>query len=121
MAQEKEEAERTAKRIKLEMIENMCENSLTEDKKTQLLDIVETWVCEIKHACEEEEMRANQEKAGAWDDVKGGELRVKDVMGARDEEIKYMQSRGIWKLVKKKGKLGQDWQSAHQRQMGGYK
>ena len=37
----------------------------------------------------------------AWDDVKGGELRVEDVKRARKEEVEYMEKRGLWKRVSK--------------------
>ena len=32
----------------------------------------------------------------AWDDARGGELRVKDVRKAHREEVGFMQGRGIW-------------------------
>jgi hypothetical protein len=35
----------------------------------------------------------------AWDDVDGGELRVKDVRKARKEELDYMVKKGIWDVV----------------------
>ena len=31
-----------------------------------------------------------------WDDVKGGELKVKDVIEARKNVVDYMRKRGIW-------------------------
>ena len=35
----------------------------------------------------------------AWDDVKGGKLKVEGVKKARKEEVNYMIKRGIWKVV----------------------
>ena len=35
----------------------------------------------------------------AWDDVNGGELDKRKVDEARREEVKYMQARGLWKVV----------------------
>ena len=37
--------------------------------------------------------------SGAWDDVRGGDLPVEKVREARNEEIKFMQSKGIWEVV----------------------
>ena len=34
----------------------------------------------------------------AWDDVKGGELPIKEVKAARKEEFTYMEKREIWGL-----------------------
>ena len=49
---------------------------------------------EREHKKETEKLR--EEGEWAWDDVKGGKLRVEDVKKARREEVQYMKKRGIW-------------------------
>ena len=39
------------------------------------------------------------EQPSAWDDVHGGQLPIAEVKAARQEEVEYMQARGIWKVV----------------------
>ena len=46
---------------------------------------------------DEEENELDQ--PSAWGDVHGGTLPIKDVQEARMEEVQYMQSHGIWKVV----------------------
>ena len=45
--------------------------------------------------------KADDEEGGeeiAWDDVKGGRLKAKDVQKARKEEVTYMQDKQIWEV-----------------------
>ena len=42
------------------------------------------------------EEEREEEEMGAWDDVHGGDLPVKEVKAARKEEIGYMGGRNIW-------------------------
>jgi hypothetical protein len=55
-------------------------------------------VLEIKRGVEEH-MEGEEEFQGAWDDVKGGYLRMEDVMAGRAEEVNYMVGRRIWSEV----------------------
>ena len=58
----------------------------------QVVNLMESWVQEVKDAgFEEESFKGNWE---AWDDVKGGKLPYKLVKDARREEVKYMVDRG---------------------------
>ena len=57
---------------------------------------MEAWVCEVRQACEDEHRVEDQQWLVAWDDVRGGELKLKEVLDAREEEVGFMQMRGIW-------------------------
>ena len=60
---------------------------------------VEAWIEEVRtdreREAEEEEVRTST----AWDDVRGGELKIEDVQKARREEVEYMERRGLWERV----------------------
>jgi hypothetical protein len=58
--------------------------------------LVEEWVKEIQDVGVEED--EEDEATGAWDDVHGGDLPLKDVVAARKEEVGYMEGRKIWSL-----------------------
>ena len=61
-------------------------------------DLVEEWVEEIQEVCLKS-MNEEEENAGAWDDVHGGDLPPEEVAAARNEEVGYMKKRGIWHEV----------------------
>ena len=66
----------------------------------QVMDLVNKWICEVEDSMREQDQEDEGEEGTdyAWDDVHGGELPSKDVRAAREEEVGYMQSRGIWKV-----------------------
>ncbi len=83
------------------------------------MEAVTSWVQEIKVLIKQEEEREEKEDEdeieaiddwGGWDDVKGGELKTKEVKMARKEEVTYMKGRRIWderpieECVKRTGK-----------------
>ena len=57
-----------------------------------------SWIQEIEDDIEEQAQLDQDCWDLAWDDVKGGALRMEDVKAARHEEITYMQGRRIWSL-----------------------
>ena len=64
----------------------------------EALGRIEKWIMEVRVECEasrDEDVWMEE----AWDDVKGGKLRAEDVRKARREEVEYMISRRIWRLV----------------------
>ena len=71
------------------------EDSTSDVEKRRRLSAIEVWVQEIR-VCVAEQMEADDEEWAAWDDVKGGALRVSDVKAARREEVEYMVKRRIW-------------------------
>ena len=60
---------------------------------------IEKWIAEVRIDWEKQESEQEKLMEEAWDDVKGGKLKVEDVRKARKEEVSYMVKRGIWKLV----------------------
>ena len=82
------EREKRTKRMRIESLE-----------ATKALELIEVWVNEVRVEWEREEAAEDEKWEIAWDDVKGGELKVGDVRAARKEEIDYMQARGIWRVV----------------------
>ena len=60
---------------------------------------IENWIAEIREEIEEAEGVEGAEVEKVWDDVKGGMMNMNDVRRAREEEIGYMKSRGIWREV----------------------
>ena len=50
----------------------------------------------------------------AWDDVKGGRLKMEDLRRARKEEVGYMTTRGIWKVVP----VAMCWQNTGEKPIG---
>ena len=65
-------------------------NVIQEGVKEQ--EAITNWVNEIQEGVKE------QDSEGAWDDVHGGELPYDKVKAAREEEIGFMEERGIWTL-----------------------
>ena len=57
-----------------------------------------SWIQEIEDDIEEQAQMDQDCWDMAWDDVKGGALRMEDVKAARHEEIIYMQGRRMWFL-----------------------
>ena len=58
--------------------------------------LVDEWISEIQALGIEEDV--DEDVAGAWDDVHGGDLPLKDVKAARREEVGFMDERRIWDL-----------------------
>ena len=58
--------------------------------------VAERWVEEIQKAVKNEIQAEEDGELCAWDDVKGGSLKVKDVKAARKEDVGYMKERRIW-------------------------
>ena len=58
------------------------------------------WVCEVTARIKEEQ-EGEKELDGetAWNDVKEGQLEVKEVKAARKEEVGYMENRRIWSMT----------------------
>ena len=59
----------------------------------EVVNLIREWVIEIKSV-----MKKDEGEQEAWDDVKGGELLIKEVKAARKEEVTYMEKREIWGL-----------------------
>ena len=56
-------------------------------------------MCEVTVRIEEEQAGKIDLQETAWDDVKEGELEVKEVKAARKEEVGYMENRKIWSIA----------------------
>ena len=85
---EEDEERGREKRVRIEMSE-----------ARKALELIEVWVNEVRVEWENAEAQEDEMLEKAWDDVKGGELKIGDVRKARKEEVDYMQKRGIWKVV----------------------
>ena len=68
------------------------------DTRVDMID-VQKCIQEVK-ACADDEDKV-QETRVAWDDVHGKELDIEKVKAARSEEVKYIEGRGIYKVVDK--------------------
>ena len=60
---------------------------------------IEVWLQEVRITWEKNEAEEDNIIEEAWDDVKGGKLRLEDLRKARKEEVGYMVNRGIWEVV----------------------
>jgi hypothetical protein len=60
---------------------------------------IEVWMNEVRIEWERAEFEENQYLERAWDDLKGGELKMEEVNKARGEEVGYMIKRTIWRLT----------------------
>ena len=60
-------------------------------------ELAEEWIAGIEAEIEGE-IHGDEEEGGAWDDVHGGMLPLKEVEAARREEVGYMEERNIWSL-----------------------
>ena len=78
------------------------EGSVETQDLTGMCSLVEDWIDEIQQV-QEEGWRVEDESddalTGAWDDVHGGDLPLREVQAARKEEVSCMKSRGIWRIV----------------------
>ena len=77
-----------------------CERNLDrEEGDGEAAEKATKWVQEVSMAMNAEEENEDEGLEKVWDDVRGGMMRMDDVRRARREEIGYMQSKGIWKVV----------------------
>ena len=60
------------------------------------LEKIEVWIEGARVSWANEEAQEDRMLEEAWDDVKGGALKVEDVKGARKEEVGYMVKRRVW-------------------------
>ena len=65
----------------------------------EAINEIEKWIDEIRAGWDQNETDENRWLEEAWDDVKGGELKVADVRRGREEEVTYMKNKGIWEVV----------------------
>ena len=91
-----QQADEDADRIASEHgISELRAQSIESEARKSLL-VIERWVQEIAEVVESQIDVEEEHDFSAWDDVKGGWLSVKDVQAARNEEVGYMNKRGIW-------------------------
>ena len=62
-------------------------------------DLITSWVQEVQDAMPDEAKDDGFLDPEAWDDVHGGVLPIELVREARQEEVGYMNKRGIWTVV----------------------
>ena len=81
---------------------------------SEAVEKIERWVNQVRLEWQDASQEEDQMLEEAWDDVKGGNLRVGDVRKARKEEVGYMKERGIWKVVP----IDECWNKTGKRPIG---
>ena len=75
---------------------------------------IEVWIQEVRVTWESNEKQEEIMLEEAWDDVKGGKLKIEDLRKARKEEVGYMTTRGIWEVVP----VAMCWQNTGKKPIG---
>ena len=66
--------------------------------KKQQIEHIEGWIQEVRIEIKDEEEAEDGEWMESWYDMKGGNLKWKEVVEARGKEIDFMVKRGMWEV-----------------------
>ena len=89
-------------------------------KVEEAMKRIEVWIHEARVTWEANERQEEVMLEEAWDDVKGGKLKMEDLRKARKEEVGYMNTRGDLGGGAPRGVLAEDGEEANRGKVGGH-